>query len=59
MKPWKVLGFSLALLLLLGAAVAQNEGATDEESAEGKGGEAPEECEEAWDYVEFMKASLK
>lgn len=58
----------LGALLLLGAspALAQQEdveavdtegGEGGEEGAEGKADE--EECEEAWDYVEFMKASIK
>ncbi len=50
----------LALLLLSGLALAQDDPAADgaEEGAE-EGDGAEEECEEAWEYVDFMKASVK
>ena len=53
----------LGLLLFAGVALAQDDAAAapvdqdGEEYEEGEGGE--EECEEAWDYVEFMKANVK
>ena len=53
------------LLLLAGVALAQDDAAADAApAADGEGGEGEEgakeeECEEAWDYVEFMKASVK
>ncbi len=54
---------ALLLLALSGLALAQDEPAEGGDNAEGEEGDGEEgkeeECEEAWDYVEFMKASVK
>jgi hypothetical protein len=47
-----------SLLLLLGLVLAQDEPAPAEEGAE-DGKEKKEECEEAWEYLEFLKAEIK
>lgn len=51
MRQFKLLGL-LALLLFVTATFAQDDGADGDE-------EKGEECEEAWDYVEFLKESVK
>ena len=48
----------LAILLLLGLGWAQEEAAED--NAEGDNEkEDGEECEEAWEYLEFLKSDVK
>lgn len=53
----------LGLLFIAALAFAQDEPINADVEADGAaaaGDEEPkEECEEAWDYVEFMKKSLK
>ncbi len=51
---------ALLLLSLSGLVLAQDEpeGDAAEEGGDGAEGEE-EECEEAWEYVDFMKANIK
>ena len=44
-----------AVLLLLGTVWTQDEDA----AADTEGGEDKEECEEAWEYLEFLKTNVK
>ena len=44
-----------AVLLLLGTVWTQDE----DDAADTEGGEDKEECEEAWEYLEFLKTNVK
>lgn len=58
MRRFALLG--LLILLLNVSVFAQDDGEAPAADGEGEGKEGgEEECEEAWDYVEFMKANLK
>ena len=52
---WKWLG----VLFLLGLAWAQEEAADEANEVEDGAKEEAEECEEAWEYLEFLKGDVK
>ena len=61
MRQFTLLGLLGSFLLLSAVLVGAQDDAGAEADGEGSGGgeDKAEECEEAWEYVEFLKTSVK